>query len=66
MSEKERVELVCDACGRRGHTELHSKLAEAVHSRNPQDEITEVLCATCSAAKRDEDSWSMCLGPECD
>ena len=66
MQERKRVELICDACGRRGPVEMHMKLAEAVHSHNPQDKITEILCSKCSAEKASADSWSICVGPECE
>jgi len=61
MAEKTTVEMVCDACGKRGPVEMHSKLAEAVHARTAQDKITEILCSACSAARK-EDCWTMKLG----
>ena len=61
MAEKKTVEIVCDACGKRGNVEMHHRLAEAVHSHSVQDKITEVLCNECSA-KKGRDSWSLHLG----
>lgn len=63
MPDKRAVDVVCDACGRRGSLSIHSKLAEAIHSHNPQDKITEILCSKCSVL-REEESWSVNLGVE--
>ena len=67
MSEHEGrkpVDLICDACGRRGCVSLHSPIAEAIHARMPQDKITEILCSECSAKRRQEDMWTLGLGSE--
>ena len=64
MEGKKPVDLVCDACGRRGCVHLNSPLAEALHARNPQDRITEVLCSECAAMRRKEDHWTVTLGKE--
>ena len=64
MLDRQRIELVCDACGRRKYTEMHAKLAEAVQSRNPLDKISQILCSKCSAERAASDSWSIYIGPE--
>ena len=62
--KKETVDLICDACGKRGCVSLHSPLAEAIHARLPQDKVTEILCSKCSAMRRQEDMWTLSLGVE--
>ncbi len=61
MADKNVVEVVCDACGKRGKVEMHSKLADAVHAHTVQDKITRVLCNECSA-KQGKECWSLHLG----
>ena len=62
--ETKPVDLVCDACGRRGCVHLSSPVAQAIHSRMPQDKVTEVLCSKCAAMRREEDTWTVSLGKE--
>jgi len=64
MVDKQKVELVCDACGKRGPVEMHAKLAEAVHSHDVQDKITEIFCSACSVEKEKLGSWTISLGKE--
>jgi len=67
MPEKEKVkpvDLICDACGRRGCVHLNSPLAEAIHARMPQDKVTEVLCSKCAEMRRKQDHWTVTLGKD--
>ena len=64
MAAKKTVDLICDACGKRGCVSLHSPLAEAIHARMPQDRVTEILCAKCSEMRRQEGMWTVALGKE--
>ena len=62
--EMKPVDLVCDACGRRGCVQLSSPVAQAIHSRMPQDKVTQVLCSKCASMRREEDIWTVSLGRE--
>ena len=63
MQDKRTVEVVCDSCGLRCPVEMHSKLAEVIHSDSAEDRPTEILCSKCAEvmAKEYRERWSLWL-----